>query len=191
MEGPHVRRVTDAESLKAVAHPVRVKLLGSLRIDGPATASELGRRLGESSGSTSYHLRQLARYGFIEEDPDQPNARDRRWRAKHRYTSWRTSDFVDEPSGREAARMMRMRQVRLLEELIERFDEGLDNWSRDWIDAAGISDEVVRLTPATLQRLGDRVMELAREYAAEDADADDAELVMLVVAGFPRREATP
>lgn len=188
MPEPSIRKVTDAESLKAVAHPIRVKLLGSLRIDGPATASELGRRLGESSGSTSYHLRQLERYGFIEEDAEQPNARDRRWRAKHRYTSWRDSDFVADPVSRETARMMRMRQVRLLEETVERFYERLDSWNSDWLDAAGISDDVIRLTPATLDRLVDRIMDLAREYAAQDAEAAGAELVTLVVAGFPRPE---
>lgn len=189
MPEPSIRKVTDVESLKAVAHPIRVRLLGSLRIDGPATASELGRRLGESSGSTSYHLRQLERFGFIEEDPEQPNARDRRWRARHRYTSWRNSDFVDDPASREAARMMRMRQAQYLEETVERFDEQLESWSRDWIDAAGMSDDVIRLRPATLKRLGDRVMELAHEYAAHDAGAEGTELVTLFLGGFPRREA--
>ena len=64
---PRLRHIEDAQLLRAMAHPLRLRLIGALRKDGPATASELARRLGESSGSTSYHLRQLARYGFVEE----------------------------------------------------------------------------------------------------------------------------
>ena len=53
-------QVTDVRALRALAHPLRNRLLGQLRLNGPATASQLGRVVGESSGSTSYHLRQLA-----------------------------------------------------------------------------------------------------------------------------------
>lgn len=83
-----VFHVDDPRALKAVAHPLRVRLLGELRTNGPATATELAGRLGESSGATSYHLRQLARYGFVEADPDRRDRRERRWRAIHRFTSW-------------------------------------------------------------------------------------------------------
>ena len=63
-------RVIDAASLKALAHPLRVELFDRLAMLGPATASQLADALGESSGATSYHLRQLARHAFIEEDPE-------------------------------------------------------------------------------------------------------------------------
>ncbi|HJU96652.1 MAG TPA: helix-turn-helix domain-containing protein, partial [Jiangellaceae bacterium] len=49
--------VQDLEPLRAFTHPLRMRLLAALRSDGPATASDLGRLLGESSGATSYHLR--------------------------------------------------------------------------------------------------------------------------------------
>ena len=62
--------VTEVEALRAIAHPLRARLLGALRHDGPATATELAARFVESSGSTIYHLRQLERYGFIVEDED-------------------------------------------------------------------------------------------------------------------------
>src|SRR5688500_20312710 len=60
-------QVTDVRALRALAHPLRNRLLGQLRLHGPATASQLGRTVGESSGATSYHLRQLAAYGFVED----------------------------------------------------------------------------------------------------------------------------
>jgi DNA-binding transcriptional ArsR family regulator len=69
----------DPASLKALAHPLRVELFHALA-EGPATASQLARRFDESSGATSYHLRQLARFGFIEEDLDRGDGRDRWWR---------------------------------------------------------------------------------------------------------------
>src|SRR3984885_15977455 len=62
-----VTRLTDARALRAYAHPVRMKLVGLLRTEGPLTATRAGELLGESSGTTSFHLRQLAKYGLVEE----------------------------------------------------------------------------------------------------------------------------
>src|SRR6478609_3560973 len=53
------------QMLRALAHPTRLTMLGMLRIDGPATATSLATRLGINTGQTSYHLRQLAHYGFV------------------------------------------------------------------------------------------------------------------------------
>src|SRR5689334_18050094 len=78
--------VPDVTALKALAHPVRLRMLGMLRIDGPATATPLAARLGLNSGATSYHLRQLAQYGFIEDAPA-TSRRDRWWKASHEITS--------------------------------------------------------------------------------------------------------
>ncbi len=64
--------------LRALAHPLRLQLLQVLSAEGPATASQLGRRLGESSGATSYHLRALHRAGMVE-DAEQRNGRERWW----------------------------------------------------------------------------------------------------------------
>ena len=74
-ELPEPRKATRAEA-RALAHPVRLRLIELLR-EGSSTASRLGRELGESSGSTSYHLRALARAGLIEDDPDGGRGRER------------------------------------------------------------------------------------------------------------------
>ena len=74
---PRFRNIDDAQLLRAMAHPLRLRLYGSLVKDGPATASELARRLDESSGATSYHLRMLAKYGFIEDDRERNRGRER------------------------------------------------------------------------------------------------------------------
>ena len=76
----------DIAGLRALSHPVRLRMLGLLRADGPATATMLAGRLELNTGATSYHLRQLAQHGFIEEDTERGNARDRWWRATHEAT---------------------------------------------------------------------------------------------------------
>jgi DNA-binding transcriptional ArsR family regulator len=67
-------------ALKAFAHPLRMAMYTELQRQGSATASQLARSLGESSGQTSYHLRQLERHGFVEDDPLHPGGRERWWR---------------------------------------------------------------------------------------------------------------
>lgn len=68
------------EALKAFTHPLRMALYSELQRRGSATASQLGRVLDESSGQTSYHLRQLERHGFVEDDPTHTGGRERWWR---------------------------------------------------------------------------------------------------------------
>lgn len=76
-------------TLRGLVHPIRVRLLRMLREAGPATATSLAKRIGQSSGVASYHLRVLAENGFIVDDPDRGNGRERWWRATHR-----SSDFT-------------------------------------------------------------------------------------------------
>src|SRR5439155_26898516 len=79
--------LTDPRALRAVAHPVRLALVGLLRREGPLTATQAGRFLGESPASCSFHLRQLARYGLVEEAGG-GRGRERPWRATALFTSW-------------------------------------------------------------------------------------------------------
>ena len=88
--------------LRVLAHPLRTRLLGALRFHGPATSTALAARLGTNSGATSYHLRQLAEAGLVEDDPERSNGRDRWWRAAHDATSWTSADFEDDPDARAA-----------------------------------------------------------------------------------------
>src|SRR5260370_19739100 len=64
---PELRKVTDARTMRALAHPVRIALLEELVLGGALTATEIGERIGESPTTCSFHLRQLAKYGFVEE----------------------------------------------------------------------------------------------------------------------------
>jgi DNA-binding transcriptional ArsR family regulator len=92
---PH-RELSDPRALRAVAHPVRLALLEQLVLHGPSTATELAERLmDQSPANCSWHLRQLARYGFIEEAGSGPG-RQRRWRAVIESTSIGSDDAAPE-----------------------------------------------------------------------------------------------
>jgi DNA-binding transcriptional ArsR family regulator len=75
------RDITDVEALKLLAHPLRYRMMDRLR-QGPATSTTLAQALGLNSGATSYHLRQMAQHGFIEEVPELARGRERWWRAR-------------------------------------------------------------------------------------------------------------
>ena len=83
-DGVRIRRGLTGDQLRALSHPLRLRMLEVLR-EGPATASALGRRLGESSGATSYHLRALAKAGVVEED-ERGSKRERWWRRVDSFT---------------------------------------------------------------------------------------------------------
>ena len=62
-----VRQLTDSQTLRALTHPVRIALIEALLLGGAMTATEVGERISESPTTCSFHLRQLAKYGFVEE----------------------------------------------------------------------------------------------------------------------------
>jgi len=163
------KRIQDVETLRAFAHPLRLRLLGSLRVDGPGTASELGRRFGESSGSTSYHLRQLARFGFVVEDEEQPSRRERRWRAAHHGTTWQAVDFLDDTAGREALGTLQREQLRTLVDGVQGWYAAQSQWPREWADELGHSDMHIRLSLPRLRALNEDILELLQRHAAEAA----------------------
>src|SRR4029077_15021025 len=85
--GRTVTRLTDPRALRAYAHPVRMALMGLLRTEGPLTATRGAQLLGESSGTCSFHLRQLAKYGLVEEAGG-GTGREKPWRATTTSTVW-------------------------------------------------------------------------------------------------------
>jgi hypothetical protein len=78
--GRTVTRLTDPRALRAYAHPVRMALVGLLRTERPLTATRGAELLGELSGTCSFHLRQLAKYGLVEEAGG-GTGREKPWRA--------------------------------------------------------------------------------------------------------------
>lgn len=163
-------RVTDPQALRAMAHPLRLRLLGLLRLDGPSTATLLGRRLGESSGATSYHLRELARYGFVGELPGRGTGRERWWQAQHRMTAWDAGDFAGE--GSEVAAELERQIVALRGRHLSAWLTQRDALPPDWDGAGELSDWGVRLTADETRAMGREVGAVLDRWSALAADRD-------------------
>src|ERR1700685_2468150 len=78
---PEMREVTDPKTMRALTHPVRLALLEALALEGPLTATQAGELIGESPTTCSFHFRQLAKYGFVEEAGIGPAGQRQRKRA--------------------------------------------------------------------------------------------------------------
>ncbi|MCB5165830.1 helix-turn-helix domain-containing protein [Streptomyces bambusae] len=176
----------DTEALKALTHPLRIRLLGLLRQNGPATASELAVVTGESSASTSYHLRVLAKYAFVTE-AEHRDGRERRWQAVHAVTSWSNADMEASPASRAFVTFSRRRQIAHLEESLVQHEADLADGllGRDWVEPSGISDLMPRLTPDSLTELWEAFEEKVTELAERDTQDPRAVPVVVVVAGLP------
>ncbi|WP_415949879.1 ArsR/SmtB family transcription factor [Streptomyces sp. KLOTTS4A1] len=175
----------DTAALKALVHPLRIELLGLLRQDGPATATELAARTGESSASTSYHLRVLAKHGFVAE-AEHRDGRERRWRSVHETTSWSNEALHASPGTRHLLSTLRERQIEHLRQSLARHEADLaeGRLGPEWVEPSGISDTLPRLTPQSLTELSQAFQDKIAELAARDAQAPDAEQVVVVVAGL-------
>ncbi|MFD3412250.1 helix-turn-helix domain-containing protein [Streptomyces cyaneofuscatus] len=190
MDSEPTRRVLDPDrdgaALKALTHPLRIELLGLLRQHGPATASELAARTGESSASTSYHLRVLAKYAFVAE-ADHRDSRERRWKSVHTLTSWSNEAMHRAPGGRAALSALRRRQLEHLERSLARHEADLESGRLDsaWREPSGMGDTLPRLTPESLAELWEAVEAKTAELAARDADDPRAEQVVVFTAGLP------
>jgi DNA-binding transcriptional ArsR family regulator len=154
-------------SLRGLAHPLRVRMLNVLREDGPATATLLAQRLGQSTGATSYHLRQLAQYGFVVEEPKRGPGRERWWRAAHRNT------ILDREVGRDAMADIEtyLRAVAsLYAERVDRWLNELGNIPEEWEDKATLSNWRFRLTAAEAGELYEALHEVLGRYRRDDPD---------------------
>ncbi len=156
-----VVELRDPAAFRALTHPVRIKLVGLLRREGPLTASEAGRRLGESSGSTSYHLRQLARFGLVEEDGG-GRGRERPWRATSLFTSWPNVPESEELA--EASLLLDRLVVMQHLEKIERWFERRADEPPEWGEAASFGDTLLYLDVEELAALRDALRALSEPY---------------------------
>jgi DNA-binding transcriptional ArsR family regulator len=163
----------DVRSIRALAHPLRLELLDLLRFEGPSTATLLARRTGESTGATSYHLRQLARYGYVEED--QAAGRERWWR----YREYR-------PAVSGHGGDMRRLVAELLSREAHAVDRFLAERSRmaDWDQASFFQSRALRLTAAELDELRVEIERVLARYRVADADDPPADALPVRVMAF-------
>ncbi|MEU9251459.1 winged helix-turn-helix domain-containing protein [Streptomyces sp. NPDC048270] len=176
---PNVRTL-DATALRGLAHPLRMRLLAALRLDGPATASQLAGKLGESSGATSYHLRQLAAHGFVEDAPEHGKGRERWWKASHDGTAFDEGLIhADDAATRGAADVFLAEIARIHTQELNTWLATAHEWPAEWRGASDLSDFTLDLTPAQSQELIGKLHDLINSYRdlppsapGTDADAD-------------------
>jgi predicted ArsR family transcriptional regulator len=184
--GRSVTRLDDATALRAYAHPVRMKLILALRTRGPLTATQAARLLGESSGTCSFHLRQLAKYGLVEETGE-GTGREKPWRATTTSTAW---DGV--PKTPEAAAAAGL----LSEVLVESYFAQLMRWlevrpaeAEQWQQAAFIGDRLLWVTADELAQIGRDLAAVVDRYFERQVKPElrppGARLATYLHLGFP------
>ena len=172
------------QMLRALAHPTRLKMLGMLRIDGPATATTLATRLGINTGQTSYHLRQLAQHGFVVDDEERGNGRDRWWKAAHQSTI--TGETPTRPEDQEAVDAYMQTVAVIYTQQLQAAVEEMPLLPLAWREASTLSDYHVRVTAEHAQDLTSKMHDLFMELH-EDADDDpDAVDFVFQFQAFPR-----
>ncbi|GAA3240823.1 ArsR/SmtB family transcription factor [Dactylosporangium siamense] len=153
--------------MRALAHPVRLALMDALAVSGPLTATEAGKLVGETPSACSFHLRQLAKYGFVEEAPER-RGRNRPWRLVG------LSAAISETSG-DAERDALARG--LVEALYQRTLDRLQRWTqtrhlypREWRQATGFAETIWWVTPEELSAIDDKIDELLLLYPERSRD---------------------
>jgi DNA-binding transcriptional ArsR family regulator len=155
---PGPRELTDARTMRALAHPVRIALLEALGLGGAMTATELGERIGESPTTCSFHLRQLAKYGFVEEAGG-GKGRSRPWRISTigmRFSSTRENDPEYEIAASALGTMFRERQL----DRFRTWQETMRSYPRRWQDASDSSEYIFFYTVEELESLSQEMNDL-------------------------------
>jgi predicted ArsR family transcriptional regulator len=156
-----VARLNDPRALRAYAHPVRMSLIGLLRTEGPLTATRAGELLGESSGTCSFHLRQLAKYGLVEEAAG-GTGREKPWRATAQLTA--VPAATDDPELAAAAGQLRSMLAQMHFARLTRWLAAREEEPAEWQEAAQFGDRMLYVTAEELGDLGERVEALLDEY---------------------------
>jgi len=159
-----IRRV-DMTGLKALAHPLRVRLLDTLATYGAFTASGLAERLGESSGATSYHLRQLEKHGFVREDVSRGSARERWWERTPDGISLVSTDYAPRSAERAASDMVVREWQANRDALLADFINHGAELEQHWYEASTIDTTNVRLTAEQLMQLVAELETITERYS--------------------------
>ncbi len=179
------RELTDARVMRAMAHPLRLQILELLQSVGPMTATQLSERLGESPANCSFHLRTLAKYGFVEEAPG-GTGRQRPWQRVPQTVSVKKADLEPEANVALQAldRVLREREAAQIDRWVATQATYPKLWQQSWFSRMGIS----RLTADELREVGDKLEQMLEPYYERDAAGkapEDALPVWLSAYGFP------
>jgi DNA-binding transcriptional ArsR family regulator len=183
-EAPVPLEIVDLETLKALAHPRKQRILQHLGLHGPATSATLARALGLNTGATSYHLRELARFGFVEEVPGHGTGRERWWRAPLR-------DLRIPPRSRQSEQMRAVVDELAVLDLADDFEQFRAFQERrddlgEWADAYPTSRGSIRLTLDEFRHFFEEYIGLLNRYKRpDDATPPEARTVLTRFFAFP------
>ncbi len=153
-EQPREERVLDASALKALSHPLRLEIYDLLSQYGAQTASSLAEHVGESSGATSYHLRELAKHDLIREVKGRGTARERWWERPRGSIALGAPEARVTPAGNLASSIV-------IEEFYRRRHEQLIGFLRETADVAGEEHPTALLTSSTVPLTDEQFAEMA------------------------------
>ncbi|SDL14455.1 Helix-turn-helix domain-containing protein [Nonomuraea maritima] len=169
----HSARTLDANALKSFAHPLRLRIYELLDEHGPSTSTRLAGLLGQNTGATSYHLRELSRHGMIEVVPGMGRGKEKYWRIRPGGFS-----YGDPPDDLETAGAMDV----LLDDLVRQRGAELARWRKaaheapaEWGAAGAFGRRSLRLSAEETARMRDEVFEVLERYRAlSDGRADSS-----------------
>jgi DNA-binding transcriptional ArsR family regulator len=178
--------------MRALAHPTRLSLLELLGREGPLTATRAGELLGESPANASFHLRQLAKYGFVEEAGG-GQGRERPWRAvslSHRWSDVPTTGGESTAAAGELSALVFERELQRLATWLET----RTSYPVAWQEAAIASASLLYVTLPELKGIGKELESLVGRFLTRIADPaqrpKDSRPVALLAMGYPI-EPTP
>lgn len=166
-------RIRDVRALKAFAHPLRMQIFEYLSDHSAATSATLARELGESTGQTSYHLRQLAKFGFVREVEGKGTARERWW--KHVGMTIASEDAQELARQSPLVQTIAQRNAAERAERVQEFHSRIPHEEPEWVDAAAMSTHSAMLTPSEAKALRTELWDAVKshlESAAERRETD-------------------
>jgi DNA-binding transcriptional ArsR family regulator len=173
--------LTSAKQMRALAHPLRMRVLGELRINGPRTVGGLCDVFDEAPGTLSYHLGKLAEFGFVEEAPEQStDRRERWWRAAHEFTN--IAERPDAPADEKLAMtVVRHQVIDSYAATLHRAVDAEPALPAEWAKPAGSSDIAAYLTAEEFAEASDELRAVLQKWhSRSNRDRDGAEVVQLM-----------
>ncbi|MBP2355183.1 DNA-binding MarR family transcriptional regulator [Kribbella aluminosa] len=158
------RLLDDPLAIRAMAHPVRLDLQSLLGRDGPMTAADAARRLGISQALASHHLRQLAKYDFVEPAPGKDN-RERPWRVVSTSQSWQ--DALKRPEVAAAAEVLEQLMAERALDALAKWQQHRPDADPVWRDNSGIGQTGLYLTGEELAEIVGQVNDLLQRWVDE------------------------
>lgn len=160
-------RISDAERIRALAHPVRLDLLDFLGDADSATATECAAHLGESVASCSFHLRMLEKYGFIERA--ERRGREKPWRLVY-GAGYDLRPAPDQPGSYTAVGQVAALQVLREGERIQRYLAGLDREDDAWVQASTVTSSSFWATAEEMAQFSQDLRDMVARFGGRSAD---------------------